>query len=870
MISHRKKLMSYLSFFATLISCLVLQSFCFAQVGLRGKITTKQNTPLPFASISVNQSTIGTIANNEGDYELSLSPGHYEVNFQFLGYATIRKKVVITDQWQTVNVSLEEQIINLESAHIGTLSEDPAYSVMRRAIAKARFHEMQIMQYKAQAYTRTTGTFTSIPLLAKSRLKKEGILENQAFLNESVTEVQYERPNKYQQRVVSTRNSLDNTIPTPNQYVLASFYSPSIQGTISPLSPKALSAYKFEYEGFFEDQGFVINKIKVIPKLYGQGVVKGTLYIVEDSWAIHSFDFQTVSHGFTVGLKQTSSYVQNVWIPLSQNFQLKGKFMGFAGHMRYVVSLKYNELQVDPALKESIVLHDHQKEELPTRKSKEALQDRIQKQEEFSTKDFRKLVDQFEKEDKKTRRAKGENLRIVRVDSMTVDSLAHTRDSTYWQTLRPIPLSTSELRSYSKLDSIQVIKDSLRIAKNQANDSARFHLTQLLVGGRYQLKNKQRLIYKGPLPAIQYNTVDGVVLDASLEWQKTPTQQTQFGSKVTGRYALQRQQLNGKLQAYYKHKYSFFQLEGGQYTYQLNELNPVNPLINTIATLFFEQNDLKLFDKRFIRASYKQELLDQAISITTSFEHSQRQELQNLANPWRVIHWSNRSFTPNTPYIQELATTQPFINSNASIASVALHIRPWRKFIVQNGRKFALPNRSPELSVVYKKSFDTGKHTQSYDFIEVYARTQWRMNPRSTMKVGLNAGKFFTDHQLSLVDYKHFMSNNFFIQLPSSSESYRRLPLYQYSTQNHYFQSHITWTSRRFLLGRLPVIRMLGLQESLQHHYLKTPSSPHYQEFIYGVEGLLRVLKCEFILQYNNLTYNRSGFRIGTTINIGK
>src|SRR5690606_15637995 len=107
---------------------------CFAAVastagGIRGKIINQNNESLPYAGITVKNTPHGTLSNGDGIYELSLAPGNYEIEYQFLGYHTIIRKVIIDDSWKTIDVTMEEQIINLQEAHVGKNYEDPAYSV---------------------------------------------------------------------------------------------------------------------------------------------------------------------------------------------------------------------------------------------------------------------------------------------------------------------------------------------------------------------------------------------------------------------------------------------------------------------------------------------------------------------------------------------------------------------------------------------------------------------------------------------------------------------------------------------------------------------------------------------------------------------
>ena len=150
--------------------------------GVRGLIATSRNEPLPYAGIVVQGTSTGTLANAEGRYELTLAPGKYELVFQYLSFKTITKSITIGEGFLELNVLLEEQPLNLDAAKVGKGKEDPAYSVMRRAIAKARFHQLQVRSYTARAYTRSTALPTKIPFFArKKRLKERGGSGRQSF-----------------------------------------------------------------------------------------------------------------------------------------------------------------------------------------------------------------------------------------------------------------------------------------------------------------------------------------------------------------------------------------------------------------------------------------------------------------------------------------------------------------------------------------------------------------------------------------------------------------------------------------------------------------------------------------------------------------
>jgi hypothetical protein len=637
---------------AIIFLLLLLASQTVTGGGIRGRITTVQGEALPYAGLSVRGTSNGTMANGEGIYELPLDPGTYEISFQYLGFKTVIRSVVVNTSFAEVDIQMEEQALTLMEASVGAGKEDPAYSIMRKAIAKARFHQLQVRGYTARVYSRSTALPTKIPVLVAKRLKKEGVQEGKSILNESVAEVRYSRPNNYSQRVISTRNSLDNSIPSPNEYILASLYSPEIAGTISPLSPKAFGYYRYEYQGYFEDRGVVVNKIKVIPKAYGEGVFKGSLFIIEDRWSIHSYDLQTTTRGLNISAKQSFSPISNVWLPVNQQFKIDGGYLGFAGEFRYLVSVIYSKLDVDPGLREDIVIADHKKETPPKTDGKQELDKLIKEQKEFSTKNFRKLTKQYEKEQRQEQKIAG-NKRVVRQDSIVVDSLANERDTTYWANLRPIPLTSSEVSSYSLQDSIKTVKD----AEKSKPDSTHFKLMHLATGNTYALGNGNSFYFKSPLWAISYNAVEGNALNIITEWKKTWDQTKHFGIRPLARYSFGRKRLYGNIEANVGGTNWDFTLSGGEMASQYNRNNPILPFPNSIAGRFFSRSLMKLYQQRYIRTEYSVRNIGDIFGFDVSLEYEKRKELFNIPGLRPIFLWEKFQYTPNRPVNNELSDT---------------------------------------------------------------------------------------------------------------------------------------------------------------------------------------------------------------------
>ena len=250
---------------------------------------------------------------------------------------------------------LKEQALELGEVRIGSRDEDPAYTIMRRAIAKSRYHYLQVQSYTAKAYSKSSFVITDLPLefLYKKELKEiekeENFKKGVPILNETVSIVNFTQPNSYKQRVIASRNSQDKNFSNANAYFLTSFYQPEVVKAVSPLSPRAFSYYKFEYLGSFRENGVEVNKIKVIPRSYGEGVYRGTIQILENEWSIYSLDLETVNTGFNINIRQLYSPIQNVWMPTTQKFHVAGGIYGLKGNGDLVISQTFSTLKINPA-----------------------------------------------------------------------------------------------------------------------------------------------------------------------------------------------------------------------------------------------------------------------------------------------------------------------------------------------------------------------------------------------------------------------------------------------------------------------------------------------------------------------------------------
>lgn len=837
------------------------------QTGVRGSIRTVEGDALAFASIYVRQTRTGTTANEDGDYEIALPPGRYELVFQHLGRRTEVRVVEVADTLLTLNIQLQEQEITLETITIDAGAEDPAYTIMRKAIAKADYHRNSLDGYTARVYIKGAGKLKDYPWLAKKQLEKEGVEKGRVYISESVSEIRYTRPGKFEEKVISIRSDGKDNNTSPNAYIFGSFYEPEVAETVSPLSPRAFSYYRFEYQGTFKDRNYDVSRIKVIPRSRSEEVIDGVINIVEDSWAIHSLDIHTVKLGIDIFMKVTFAPIdEKAWLPVSHSFRVDGKIFGFEFEYNYLASVSDYKVIVNPELYvEKIEVIDEKADREAAARAREnraavqnsetkKLAERLAEGEEITRKELKKVMKEYEREERRVSREP----EVISESVFSIDSTAYKKDSAYWVNIRPIPLTREEERGYQKVDSLAAIDetDTLKESKHSG-----FQPWDILIGDHYRIgKNSHFRIYT-PFP--NFNTVEGLNIDyrIAVGTVARDTNRTRISVSPILRYAFARERFGGFVRFQLRNRKNRLEIESGRYPEQYNSDDPILPPINTLTTLLLEQNLMKLYERDFTELRYRR-VIGPYITAQTTWSFAHRRELFNNSGFKLIDRKGIEDYTPNRPINSELDETG-FPEHQALVGMVRVDARPWLKYRMRNGVKYPIRHSSPTFTVAYRRGFRNVLSSDvDYDHIEGGVRHVIDVGARGSFDVAFNGGTFLSRTQVPFIDYKHFQSNRTPFTTTDPLGGFRFLDYYLLSTTNPYFSAHVQYRLPKFLLTTIPEVRLAGIRENFFASYLNT-SGGNYLEVGYAIDGILRFFRLEGGVYFRNGQYQDLGFRIG-------
>ena len=843
--------------------------------GLRGKITDNQNTPLAFASLYVNETGAGAVTNEEGDYELRLAPGDYTIVIQFLGYQTRIEEVTIGESFRERNYQLQPQSFELKEVEVTSDGEDPAYTVMRRAIAKAEYHRQQLDRYQANVYIKGSGRLLKSPGIIRKFVEREGIDSTLAFTSETVSEVTYERPNTYKERVISIYTTGEDNSPGPMGFINGSFYEPEISGAVSPLSPKAFGYYQFRLDGNFQDRGYLVNKIKVTPRSRGDNVFEGYIYILEDYWSIHSLELTTYQYGFQFDINALFNPVeQNVWMPVRYTFYVTGRIFGFAFEYEYLTTVNQYDITLNPELPTELeVVDDKLNKELANQMEKARKKDpeqaeaieKLSQGEELTRKELRKMMREYEKEERKEQAEPD----VVINTAMEIDSNAYKPDSAFWAEVRPIPLTEYEVKGYEWQDSIAQAEEVEADTEGAGNTrrSGDFEFFDLLFGGSYKVGKRTYVGYDSPLMDIQFNPVEGWNGTGSLTYQRRRDHyDLDIGTDL--RYGFAWRRFNMRL--YTEHEFGQnkqheLALEGGRFVQQYNWENPVPELFNTVYTLFNE-NYVHMFEKEYAQLRYRRDWASDA-TLRLGAEWAHRRNIADyFARKWIP---EDDAATPNWPENEEV--TYPLAaREKAFVVTAGVEVRPWQKYRIRNGNRRPLEDSSPTLGLSYRGGLSgVAESVTNYDLLEFTYRHKIPVGVRGILDLRVNAGAFLNDEYIGFADFKHFPGNELIFTASDPVASFRMLPFYQNSTQQEFVAAHAHYQFRKFLFTQIWEVQMLGIRENVFTNYLYTPTSEQYFEVGYGIDNIFRVLRLELVTSFRDGRYENFGVRIGVASNIG-
>ncbi|MBZ5855908.1 DUF5686 and carboxypeptidase regulatory-like domain-containing protein [Flavihumibacter profundi] len=790
---------------------------------ISGFVKDDAGKPLAYASVYVKNGREGTTTGVNGNFQLNLPNGEYTLIAQYVGYARQEKTITVVAEPQKLDFILTLQQVSLNEVVVRPGGEDPAYEIIRNAIKKRKDHLQELDHFSSEVYTKEQLQLRNFPdkFMGKKVDFEDGDTSKRKilYLSETVAKYSIRPPDKSKLEVLSTRvsgssNSFGLSLPQ-----IINFYENNIEagglnprGFISPISDNALNFYKYHFEGSFWEDGVEVNRIKVTPKRKFEPVFSGYIMIVENEWRIHSLQLKLLKSSQmqvldTLTIEQLyAPLTKNAWVIRNQVLYPAIKFFGFDAFGSSVTV--YSKFNLDA---------------------------------EFAPKYFNNAVVKY---------YEGSN----------------RKGAEYWDSVRPLPLQPEEMLDFHRKDSLEQVRKNPRYLDSLDRLRNKVSVTGILFTGESFERQKKRETYSfNPLlQAVSFNTVEGWLLNISGSYSKridsTDIRKMLFIRPVM-RYGFSSQKFYGKLEGSYsygKKELSTVSLVGGKYVFQYNNNNPIGTFANTLASLFWEQNYMKLYEAGFIKFSYTKEL-GNGLNLLSRLQYQDRAPLENsTSQTWRNV--KDRTYTPNYPV--EIMNA-PMEKHQAVILDIGLTWRPGVKYIEFPDRKMNLGSKYPLFSFGFSKGIKDLLGSD-IDYLKWEAGIKDDLNFKlgGELQYNISAGGFLQHQTVQVPDYKHFNGNQVALATNYLS-SFQALPYYQYSnTESIWFEGHLEHHFNGLLTNKIPGFRSFNWYLVGGANGLWLDGNKHYEELFLGLENIFKIIRADVVWSFDQGHYQGAFFRI--------
>lgn len=790
----------------------------FSQV--EGSITDSNKVPLATVNVYVENSYLGTTTNDEGQYVLQISkPGSYVLIFQYLGFQTVKKRVEITQFPYRLDIVLEEETVSLAEVSVKA-DYNPANDMIRKTIDNRKKINDKTKNYTADFYSRGLIRIKDAPekILGQSLGDFGGGLDSTRtgiiYLSETISKITQSEKNDFVEKIIASKVSGDdngfsfNNASDVNYNYYKNTTPVGETEIVSPIAEYAFTYYSYKYEGnFYDAEGNSILKIKVTPKRMNDRVFEGYVYIVENVWELYATELSVTGKQAQlppvdkIFIKQSYLYdkTDSLWVRRSQTIDFEYSIFGIKGNGRFTAV--YSNFDFHPV---------------------------------FEKKRLTNEIISFDKE-------------------------ANKKDSLFWKTVRPVPLTVEEIGDYTLKDSIKVIRKSKPYLDSLDRKNNKFKISNLFFGYTYANSYKdRRLTFSAPITGFQYNTVQGWRPKLGLTFTQNEDEKgSRLTVSTTADYGIsdQRVRVVGEMNYLFNRiKRPTLGLRGGVEATQFNRNEPISPLINSVSTLFFENNFMKLYDRTFAEVNFSNEIVN-GVRLFSSLGYERRRPLFNQAD-FVIIGQDDKQFTSNNPLLPNDFSTPTFEAHNLMKLMLAARISFAQKYISLPDRKYNLPNQKyPVLWLQYSQGFAGSGTEYHYQRIEARLLQDLSFGNKGVMSYQLGGGNFFSADKISFVDYKHFNGNQTHVGAGQNyADVFNFLPYYKLSTNKEYAYLHVEHDFKGYFMNKIPLFQKLNYNLVAGFHALATPQNKPYSEYTIGLNNLgfgkYRFLRIDYIRSY--------------------
>jgi hypothetical protein len=595
------------------------------------------------------------------------------------------------------------------------------------------------------------------------------------------------------------------------------------RGFVSPIAEGALRFYNYKMMGTYQENGKVINTIKVTPKRKYEPLFTGVINIVDEEWRIHSCDLMATKASQlqvvdTVQISQLFVPVDNeVWRIKNQLIYFNVKIFGIDAVGNFLTV--YSNYELNPS---------------------------------FDKQYFNKVIIKY-------------------------DSAVDKKSRSFWDTVRHVPLGVEEVQDYAYKDSLLKMKlDSASVRNNidsLKKRQGKIKPFSFVFGGvdrtHYSKQHPFNWGVKSISSSVQYNTVEGASLELTGFVDKKIKKGINMRIEPHFRYGFSNTHLNswvemmlgvGKANDAQAPASMKINISGGKKLSQFNDENPIDQTVNSFSTLLAGKNEMKIYEKIFAGISI-QKRHENGLKVKFKIGYEDRIPLYNT-NTYTFSKKDSVRLTANYPVCKNLST--PDVRHQAVLFDASISFKPGQRFIEFPNRKVAIGSKYPTFQIQYTKGISGFLGSDvNYDKwkLEVYDDMQLKL--AGSMKYRFSVGGFLNTNRLFFQDFNHFNSNS--IRATTAYlNGFQLMNSYVNSnTAAWCYEGHVEHHLNGLLTNKIPYFKKLNWHLVTGGNGYFISNKDFYTEYFVGLENILKIFRLDFVVAHQNGKYLNSTIVVG-------
>lgn len=791
---------------------LILCSAFASGQAIQGFIYDESNNPIPYAKVymtntSSNGGSLGAISDEEGKYFIGCNQGSYNLVYKCVGFEDYEITVTVKGLQPTVhNIYMKQKDNELGTVEIKTKKRNVGWEIVQRVIDHKKDLIQQYDSYSCDIYIKGTESFDVKKKPEKEnddpddepndKFQKQKDEINKKINGENrlnMVEINIEKHFQYPNKIKEIRTGYDK-IGKPEQIYFQTttggefnFYKSLVRQEdvhktpiVSPLHPSGILSYKYKLKDIITEEGSndTIYKIEISPRSVGTSTLEGFLWIKKGDFVLTKLDLAMHKGNLKkyddFHIIQSFEQIDSFWVMTRQSFEYSTKYMKET--VKGITTVAYSNYKFNPV---------------------------------YPPKYFSNEV------------------------GITTEE-AYERDSTYWGSIRPEPLTQEEQRKKFVQDSLTAIYTSEEYLDSvDANFNKITFLKVLWFGIEHRNRHTKTQWYFSSLADL-YEPINagGMRIGPGVEYFKK--WENEQWIDVDGDYTIgfNNWDSRGRGRVYHRYAPKRFGTWSAWASKEVDLINSWNSWLGTLSRANWYLNNkggvwhsIEVVNGLFV-------------STGASLEHR---------------YPFDSTYTFNTKFDKYFQTENPdplyFDPYNAFRTNVSISYTPGQKYMTEPKRKVILGSVWPTFSFYWEKGYKgIFNSIVDFDYISFSIDQEFQIGTMGKSYYILKTGKFVNQDSVLYIDKKFFRESD-------SDPIFRYLlsqPLYSfqnldssYETQDFYAELHYIHHFNGSIINKIPFMKKTGIQSLAGGGVLYLPEHNNYfyTEAYFGIERTFKIAR---------------------------